>query len=160
MRASVMAATLLFCVTCLSACGEDGGKKVVFTTGLARDEVFKIGSSTCTESEMMLYLTNTQNQYENVYGEGIWNTSVDGVTLEENVKETVLAKVAQIKSMYLLAGEKGVVLEEEEENLVKSAAESYFVSLNDTEKELLGITLELVEKMYREYALAEKVYQR
>lgn len=159
LQAAAMTAVLLLSIVCLSACGEDGGKKVVFTTGLAKNEVFKIGSITCTDKEMMLYLTNTQNQYENVYGEGIWNTSADGVTLEENVKETVLAKLAQIKSMYLLAGEKGLVLEEAEEALVKSAAESYFGSLNDTEKELLGVTLEMLEEMYREYALADKVYQ-
>ena len=155
----VLAAAFLFCAVCLSACGKESGTKVVFTTGLAKNEVFKIGSVTCTDSEMMLYLTNTQNQYENVYGEGIWNTAADGVTLEENVKETVLAKLAQIKSMYLLAKEKGLALDEEEEKLVKSASESYFGSLNDKEKELLGVTLETVEELYREYALADKVYQ-
>ena len=79
-----MTAVLLLSMVCLSSCGKDGGKKVVFTTGLGKDEVFRIGNITCTDSEMMLYLTNTQNQYENVYGEGIWNTSVDGVILEED----------------------------------------------------------------------------
>ena len=159
MWTAVMTAVLLLSMVCLSSCGKDGGKKVVFTTGLGKDEVFRIGNITCTDSEMMLYLTNTQNQYENVYGEGIWNTSVDGVILEENVKETVLAKLAQIKSMYLLAKEKGLLLDEKEENLVKAASESYFGSLNDKEKELLGVTLETVEELYREYALADKVYQ-
>ena len=149
----VLAAAFLFCAVCLSACGKESGTKVVFTTGLAKNEVFKIGSVTCTDSEMMLYLTNTQNQYENVYGEGIWNTSVDGVTLQENVKETVLAKLAQIKSMYLLAKEKGLALDEEEEKLVKSASESYFGSLNDKEKELLGVTLETVEELAKRMGL-------
>lgn len=153
-----MAALFLISAACLSACGDESGTKVVFTTGLAKNEVFKIGSVTCTDSEMMLYLTNTQNQYENVYGEGIWNTSADGVSLEENVKETVLAKLAQIKSMYLLAKEKGLALDETEEVLVNTAAESYFESLSDREKELLDITLETVAGLYREYALADKVY--
>jgi N-acetylmuramoyl-L-alanine amidase len=58
----------------------------------------------------MIYLTTIQNQYANVYGTEIWNTSLNGVTLEDNVKETVLARIAQIKTMYLLAKEKEVAL--------------------------------------------------
>ena len=108
----------------------------------------------------MVYLTTTQNQYEEVYGTEIWNTSLEGVTLEENVKETVLAKIAQIKTMYLLAQEKGVVLEEKEESQIEAAAEEFFGSLTDTEKELLDITQETIETLYKEYAMADKVYQQ
>ena len=73
----------------LTACGgEENGTKVIFTTGMGKDEVFRIGGSVCTAPEMMVYLTNTQNQYESVYGPEVWNVSRDGITLEENVKET------------------------------------------------------------------------
>jgi len=145
----------------LTACGEDSdGKRVVFTTGFDKDEVFRIEDVSCTKGEVMVYLTTTQNQYENVYGTEIWNTSLDGVTLEENVKEIVLAKIAQIKSMYLLAVEKGVQLDEEEETLVKTAAEEYFQSLNDTEKELMEVKLDTVRTLYYEYAMADKVYHQ
>lgn len=142
----------------LTGCGGDG-IKVVLTTGFGRDEVFKIGDESCYKNELMVYLTTIQNQYESVYGDEIWNTELEGVTLEENVKETVLARIAQIKTMYLLAKEKGVALDENEQEKVKSAAEEYFDSLNDTEKEELGITKSTVEKMYTEYALADKVYR-
>lgn len=77
----------------------------------------------------MIYLTTTQNQYENVYGTEIWNTSLNGVTLEDNVKETVLARIAQIKTMYLLAKEKEVTLDEAEEAKVVQAAQEYYSSL-------------------------------
>ena len=73
----------------LTACGD--GSKIVFTKGLGKDEVFRIGDSVCTVPEMMVYLINTRNQYENVYGSQVWKITVDGITLEENVKETVLA---------------------------------------------------------------------
>lgn len=142
----------------LTGCGEDG-IKVVFTTGFGKDEVFKIGDESCQRNEIMVYLTTVQNQYESVYGEEIWNTELEGVTLEENVKETVLARIAQIKTMYLLAKEKGVDLDEDEQEKVNGAAEEYFNSLNDTEKEELGITKGTIEKMYTEYALADKVYR-
>lgn len=144
----------------LTACGEgDRGTKVVFTTGFGKDEVFRIEDESCTKAEIMVYLTTTQNQYENVYGAEIWNTSLNGVTLEENVKETVLAKIAQIKTMYLLAVEKELFLDEQEEELVKQAATEYYESLNDVEIQLMGVDLETIEVLYREYALADKVYQ-
>ena len=107
----------------------------------------------------MVYLTNIQNQYESVYGSEVWQVSLDDVTLEENVKEIVLAKIAQIKTMYLLAQDRDVELTEAEEKKVKQAAETYFKSLSETEVQLMGTTLEVIEGLYREYALADKVYQ-
>lgn len=151
---------VFFLFLALTACGdEEGGTKVVFTTGLGRDEVFRIGGSTCTAPEMMVYLTNTQNQYENVYGPEVWNISREGITLEENVKDTVLAKLAQIKTMYLLAQDRGLSLDDGENKRVNQAAEAYFNSLTEREKELMGVKISTIEQLYREYALADKVYR-
>lgn len=157
----IIAAGLLAAVTatCLTACGEDN-KKVVFTTGFGKNEIFKIDSESCKKEELMVYLTTIQNQYESVYGTEIWNTSLDGVTLEENVKETVLAKIAQIKTMCLLAEEKEVTLDENETVRVKNVTREYFQSLNETEIELMGVSEETIEKLYYEYAVADKVYRQ
>lgn len=155
-RLPALLLVLVMCIAELSACGNT---KVVFTTGFGENEVFKIGSITCTLPEIMVYLTNTQNQYEDVYGEEIWNVSLEGVTLEENVKGMVLAKIAQIKTMYLLADSKGVTLTEQEQAKVEQAAEEYFNSLNDAEIELMGVDQELICRLYTEYALADKVYR-
>lgn len=158
MTAGLIAALTL---TALSSCGKDGNAtKVVFTTGFAKDEVFRIDSVSCKKDEIMVYLTTTQNQYESVYGTEIWNTSLNGVTLEENVKETVLAKIAQIKTMYLLAKEKGVEPDEEEKTKIAKAAEEYFQSLNETEVEAMGVAYETIEGLYREYVMADKVYRQ
>ncbi len=147
-------------MTSATACGKnENGTKVVFTAGFGKDDVFRVENEVCKKGEIMLYLTNTQNQYEKVYGTEIWNTSLDGVTLEENVKETVLAKIAQIKTMYLLALEKEVSLDEAEEEKVVQAATEYYQSLSDIEIEQIGVTQEMVENLYREYVMADKVYQ-
>lgn len=157
----VMGLLATLAVTGPVACGENkGDTRVVFTTGFGKDEVFRIGDEVCTKAELMVYLTNIQNQYESVYGAEIWNTELEGVSLEENVKETVLAHIAQIKTMYLLAVEKDVVLEESEENKIAKAATEYFNSLNDSEKEQMGVSYEIIENLYREYALADKVYRQ
>ena len=134
--------------------------KVIFTTGFREDELFRIGSLYCKEAEFMVYLTNTQNQYEKVYGSQIWNVSRDGVTLEENIKETVLAKIAQMKSIYLRAKEKGVELSEEEKMLLEQAAQKYFSTLTETEVQTMGVTKEIILGLYQEYAYAERVYEQ
>ena len=91
--AGIVLAIILAAVS-LCACGREGEySRVVFTTGFGKDEVFRIGRSSCTLPEFMVYLVNTQNQYESVYGEEIWTVELGGMTLEDNVKDTVLAKL-------------------------------------------------------------------
>lgn len=157
----LIAIWLLLVMLFVTGCGEAGtGTKVVLTTGFKKDEVFRIETASCSLSEIMVYLTNTQNQYESVYGKEIWEADLEGVTLEENVKETVLARIAQVKSMTLLAADRGVALSMDEQEATAKAAEVYYKSLSDKEVELLGVTQELLQSMYREYALAQKVYQQ
>ena len=136
------------------------GSKVVFTKGLGKDEVFRIGDEICKSGEMMVFLTTTRHEYESVYGREIWNTSVNGVALENNVRDMVLEKVAQIKSMYLLAKQKGLELDEAEKSFVAAAARDYVGHLSSDQKESLGISEETLQKLYEEYALAHKVYQK
>ena len=57
--------------------------KIVVTTGLASNELFRIGSETCKLSEALVYLCNEKNQYENVYGIEMWDHNVGDMTLEE-----------------------------------------------------------------------------
>ena len=150
----------LVCAGILTGCGSRGnGTKVVLTTGFDKDEVFRIETSDCTLPEIMVYLTNIQNRYESVYGTEIWSTNVDGVTLEQNVKDIALAQIARIKTMNLMAKQYEVELSDEENAQVENAAKAYFNSLNDTEKELMGVSEKTIRDMYTEFALAEKVYQ-
>ncbi len=157
---------LIVSVLCLlmvfqaAGCGkENADTKVVLTTGFKKNEIFRIETMSCTLPEVMVYLTNAQDQYESVYGKEIWETDLNGVTLEESVKETVLAQLAQIKTMNLLAKQHGVSLEDAEMEKVRQAASSYYGSLNETEIASMQVTRETIENLYAEFALANKVYE-
>ena len=67
---------LLMCTALLlpvSGCSKSGAQtKLVLTTGFKRDEIFRIETMSCTLPEVLVYLTNTQDQYESVYGKEIW----------------------------------------------------------------------------------------
>ena len=153
-----IALCLLSMVFIMTFMGCNGDKTVVLTTGLSENEIFKIESEVCTRPEIVLYLTNMQNVYENVYGPGIWETDTDGVAIEEALKETVLARISRVKVLKLLAEEQGVSLNKEEEAKAEEAGKEYFETLSEAEIEMLGITEDLVISMYEEYALADKVY--
>jgi len=140
-----------------AACG-NSDTKLVLTTGFERNEIFRIEDVSCSKAEIMVYLTNIQNRYEQVYGSGIWETEIDGVTLEENVKEIGLAKIAQIKAMTLLAQKHNVSLTSEEEFMVKTTADEYYNSLSEKEIEKMGISRDVIVSLYREYALSDKLY--
>lgn len=140
----------------MTGCKDKENKKVVLTTGLNRNEVFRIEDISCMVPEIMVYLTNTQNQYEQVYGEKIWEVSVDGITLEENVKDIVLSKIARIKTLNLMAKENNIKLTDAELNKVKVAADEYYESLSQKEIKLLDIDKDLITDMYKECAIADK----
>lgn len=65
--------TGILAAACLTGCsGINRDTKIVLTTGFTKDEVFRIETASCYKKEVMVYLTNLQNQYEQVYGTEIW----------------------------------------------------------------------------------------
>ena len=149
---------LLLEVFLLSGCDKDK-TKIVFTTGFEEDVVFKIEDISCSKSEIMIYLVNTENIYDEVFGEKIWKVPYDGKDVESRYKETILARISQIKAMNLYAKEIGVNLNDEEKKNISMAANEYFSSLSNEEKQLFNVSEELLYNMYAEFAVANKVYE-
>lgn len=148
---------VLFGVTGCSAFKEP--VQVVLTTGFSKDEVFRIESRACTRSEILIYLTNIQNRYENTYGNQIWEIDTGEESLEGNIKETVLYRLAQLKVMVLMAEKYEVALTDDEKELARNAGEEYFESLSQNEIRALEATKSGIISMYEDYALADKVYR-
>lgn len=133
--------------------------KIILTTGFKKNEVFRIEKASCTLPEVMVYLTNSKNQYENTFGSQIWEVSYEGENIADNIKETVLARLARIKAMNLMAHEYGVELDEAETEKASKAASDFYEKLKQNERELLGVDGKLIRDMYSEYALANKMYE-
>ena len=156
-KAAALLGAAVMMISALADCGKN--TKVVLTAGLKKNEVFRISSASCMLPEVMVYLTNMQNQYESVYGSQIWNASDGQLSLEQEEREQVLTQLARIKVMNLLAQKKEVTLDDKEKERAAAAGREYFTSLNSAEVTALNVTQDLITKMYEEYALAEKVYQ-
>ena len=149
------AISLILCVCVLSGCS----KNFVVTTKLGDKELFRIEDASASLSEMMLYLTTIQNQYEKVYGSEIWNQTASGETFEEQIKSMVLAKLAQVKVMNLMAESYKVTLSGDEETKLQTVSENFYNSLTDTEKEVLSLTQDDIYSYYKELLIASKLYE-
>ncbi|MCR4891656.1 MAG: peptidyl-prolyl cis-trans isomerase [Lachnospiraceae bacterium] len=161
----------LLCPLALTACGGGDQKEVVLVTDFAENEIFRIEDKSCVLEEADIYMQSSGNRYQSVFGEGIWTRNLGGKTLGQELKNMTLSRLAQIKSMNLLAESRGVSLDEEEVKKAEEAAALYLASkggessAKKDQKEGGGgaagasvSKLDLIERMYCEYALADKVY--
>lgn len=145
----------------LTGCSKETlSKEIVFTTGLTGNEIFKIDGMPGTVSEAKLLLMNVKNQYEEAFGWEIWQQEIDGQSFQVYVKDMVKNQLAQLKCMVLYAQEEGISLTTEEQEILSKAAEEYYDSLDETEKEQLGITQADIQKLYENLAVSEKLYDR
>ena len=144
----------------LSGCGRDTlPTEVVLTSDFLEDEVFRLEGHPCMKNEIMVYLANSENQYSAVFGNRIWSVPVGEGTLEDSYKENILARIAQIKTMNILAIEREVTLDEDEEAKVNAAAREYYDSLTEGERNYLDVDMDTIAKLYREFAIANKLYE-
>lgn len=135
------------------------GTQVVITTNFEKNEVFRINNTPCYLPELMLYLTTTENQYRDVYQTEILERDLNGETLNERLIDNVLAKLAQVKTMCMMAEEYNVSLSDEEVAYVKEIADVYYSSLNEAEIAYMGVTYDDVYGAYYDYVLAEALYE-
>lgn len=159
---------LLYCLVVVivlltfTGCGDSDRlpTQIVLTSDFLEDEVFRMEGMPCMKSEILIYLANSENKYSEIFGDTIWDTSISDTTLKERYKDTILARIAQIKVMNLLADEREIVLTDEEEGKVIAAANEYYDSLSQSEKNYFGCDIELIQRMYREFLRAERVYEQ
>ncbi len=156
-RLPALCCAAALCAVLLAGCADT---RVVLTTSLASDELFRIGDVSCMLPEALVYLNNQKNQYENIYGIEMWEHDFGETTLEDYLKNQVVSQLAQVKSMVLLANEQEIALSEQETARAAEAAEDYYSSLSSTEVQLLEVDEELIQGMYEDYCLAQKAYDQ
>jgi foldase protein PrsA len=151
---------LLVCALLLTGCRIGDTDYVLREPKLVEDhELFSVNGETCLLPEAMIYLCNYKNLYGSEYGIDLWEYDFGDESLEAYVKDIALAELVRVVCMDLLAGERGVALEESEERLAEKAAEQYYKSLSEDEIAYMGVRQSDVTLAYGHYALAMKLYQ-
>ena len=158
MRRNVILATILIMVMLLAGCGDLSDVRVVMSVGMSKDEVFRVDDMTCSRTEMLVYISNIAGEYVDVYGRDIFEASVEGETLGENVKQLALAKVSQVKVINLLALDRGVEPTEELLSVINEATDEYLESISEETLSRYQIDRDKIYDMYYEYGMSKLMY--
>lgn len=127
----------------------------------AGELIVLVGDVKVYYNEAMVYLKSAQEKYETDYGKGIWDVDVlgDGRSFEQYIKEEVLKQIIQLKVIGKEAEKEGITLTSEEKVDVAAYANEHFSGLFDEDIEHYLVNRELLEMIYSDNILAEKVFE-
>lgn len=142
--------------SCMAGCGKGDSLHV---PQIISRQVLKVDGESYSLAEAKVYLLNYQNLYGTVAGVDLWQQKSQEAQLKEYIKNLTIAQMTKILSMDSLAKSRDIVLEEEEAAEAAKAAKAYFDSLNDKERAYLEVDESDIQKLYEDYALAQKLYK-
>ncbi|MDE7313711.1 MAG: peptidyl-prolyl cis-trans isomerase [Eubacterium sp.] len=143
-------------LACMAGCGKGDSLHV---PQIMSRQVLKVDGESYSLAEAKVYLLNYQNLYGTVAGVDLWQQESQEDLLKDYIKNLTIAQMTKILSMDSLAKSRDIVLEEEEVAEVAKAAKAYYESLNDTELAYLEVNETDIQKLYEDYALAQKLYK-
>ncbi len=146
-----------------SGCSVDSDTPIIGTLfGLEDNEVLKVDKLICSKPEYMLQLMDTANSYkEGLGGKVKWNAKVaKAKTLDQYTRDEVKEAVSVKYTMASMAKSESVSLSNSEKSAIKQATSKYYSGLSDAEKKYTGAKEKDVEKLYKNYKLADKVFEK
>ena len=148
-------------VSSLTGCSFNSKTPVIGKiVGLGSSEMFKIDKEVCSKQEYMLVLMDTAGTYKADFGGKVdWNAKVsNNQTLQSYVMQKVKEDITVQYTLASMAKERNISLSTDESSMIKTKAAEYYKSLTSKEKEYTGASQENVESLYKNYYLADKVY--
>lgn len=153
--ATVLCAGLLLSGLCMGCKKGD----TLHVPQIMSKQVLKVDGESYSLPEAKVYLVNYQNLYGTVAGVDLWQQKSQEETLGEYIKNLTIAQLTKILSMDSLARSRDIQLEEDELAGVRKAAKAYYESLSEKELDYLEVGESDIEKLYGDYALAQKLYK-
>lgn len=156
----ILSVLLTVFVLTLTGCGAGSKEEAV-----KQIEAFTIGDEVVYLSEVWIYAKTIQQEYEENYGTGIWTVELqneDGKsqTVETITKEDIIEEILQVKVLNRQAETYGIALTQDEQDKIDEQAQEFISGLTDADKAETGVTQELAAQVYKENAIASKVYDR
>lgn len=120
--------------------------------------IMAVGEEEVSLNEMLFYVYQLKASYDGSMTSEVWNYNYkDGENIGDYSKEELIKEIAQIKVICQEAKNQGYALTEEEANGATVEADTFVKELPEDAKEY-HLTKKLVEKIYKEHALAKKMY--
>ncbi|MBQ6231075.1 MAG: peptidyl-prolyl cis-trans isomerase [Eubacterium sp.] len=129
------------------------------------DIVFNFAKNPITLGEVYVYAETVIEDYESTYGKDVWNMTIklaDGT--EENMevvtRKDIIDTIVRVKVLNAISKNYGVELTDAEIAAEKNRADIFFNRLTDDQLEKMQITENLVENVFCENLLAQRVYEK
>ena len=164
MMAAMLAAASVFFAGCADSSQADLSDDISayeydITVG-SNKTLMRIDGDQIPVSHARVYMLNYQNIYGKMYGADVMSSSAQAESFTKYIKDISLTALARTYTMSLLAAEQGITLGADELSKISDVASEYFASLSEEEISYLGIEEEDIAELYKEYTLANKVYDK
>lgn len=148
------AALFLLLSLLLTGCGG----RIIMTTGFSGDQVLQVGGRYTRMNEVRGYILDLVKQYQKIMGTEALEGK-DTSELKETIRNKAISQIYRVKALNALAIQDNIMLTDDEDSIARKAAEEYLNGMTGAELTYLGLTVTEAETMFREYALADKVYR-
>jgi foldase protein PrsA len=137
---------------------EDSKEDQNLSTG---ELMMMVGDTKVYYNEAMVYLKSAEQKYEKEYGQDIWNVDIygNGKTFDSVLKDEVIKQITELKIIKDQAKELGMILSEEEQADAKAYAKEHYQGLTTKDIDQYFITESLLEEIYADNLLANKVFE-
>jgi foldase protein PrsA len=129
--------------------------------GNAGELIAMIGDTRVYYNEAMVYLKSIQENYEADYGNNIWSADIlgNGETFGTMIKKEVMNQITELKIIRAKAEELEITLSEEELADANAYAKEHYEGLTDEDISKYLVTEELLQQVYADNLLAEKLFE-
>lgn len=112
-----------------------------------------------SDAQAMIIITTERNRYRDIYGDEIWQVAVDssGTTFQAYLLKGIHNYLDKWKVLNLLADNHQITLNGQEEEQLRRLSEAYFESLSEEDIAYMGVTMEDVSYMYKQYYRVNRV---
>lgn len=137
----------------LMLCFLTGCSNVKLTTGLSRKEFAKIAGQKVPMAFANILLSESKNSYEAMFNDQVWSKDVNGITFEEQTKNSVKDTIFGIVCARNMAIELNINITADEKKRIEEASEEYMKFYDGKE---CDFKLSDVKEFYEWLLMAEK----
>jgi hypothetical protein len=157
-KRAVVLVLLMVLSLCFTGCGSKDSEE-------EGDIVFTFAKNPITLGEVYVYAETVKEDYEATYGKDVWNMTIklaDGT--EENMevvtRKDIIDTIVRVKVLNAISKNYGIELTDTEITAEKNKADIFFNRLTDDQLDKMQITENLVENVFCENLLAQRVYEK
>lgn len=105
-------------------------------------------------------MLSLKDDYEESLGSEIWSYELmEGYTFADYAKEDIMSQMIQLKIVGTKASELGIELTDDELQEISDTADEYLSGITDEDIEKYGLTKEIVEKVYKDNYISDKIFE-